>query len=97
MLTVVNTKIHGSMAKGVNIYELMHACWQENEYEPFSTAEIAMFFFLLLAGACQLPTVEDAFQVLDGACLPVYQGSQADIPHGSSQTERARFDYLHTR
>lgn len=81
------------MSKGVNIYELMHAFWQENEYEPFSTAEIV----LLLAGACKLPAVEDAIQVLDGTCLSVYQGSQADIPHGSSQTERARFDYLHAR
>lgn len=53
MLTVVNTKIHGSMAKGVNIYELMHAFWQENEYEPFSTAEIALFFFLLERANCR--------------------------------------------
>lgn len=52
MLTVVNTKIHQSMANGANIYELMHAFWQENEYEPFSTAEIALFFFLERAN-CQ--------------------------------------------
>lgn len=41
------------MAKGVNIYELMHAFWQENEYEPFSTAEIALFFFLLERANCR--------------------------------------------
>lgn len=53
MLTVVNTKIHGRMTKGVNIYELMHAFWQENEYEPFSTAEIALFYFLLERANCR--------------------------------------------
>lgn len=52
---------------------------------------------LLLAGACKLPTVEDAVQMLDGTCMPVYQGCQADIPLGSSQTESAGADYLHTR
>lgn len=41
------------MTKGVNIYELMHAFWQENEYEPFSTAEIALFFFLLERANCR--------------------------------------------
>lgn len=41
------------MANGVNIYELMHAFWQENEYEPFSTAEIALFFFLLERANCR--------------------------------------------
>lgn len=41
------------MSKGVNIYELMHAFWQENEYEPFSTAEIALFFFLLERANCR--------------------------------------------
>ena len=35
------------MANGVNIYELLHAFWEKNEYEPFSVSEIAMFFFLL--------------------------------------------------
>lgn len=35
------------MAKGVNIYELMQRFWRENEYEPFSTAAIAMYFFLI--------------------------------------------------
>lgn len=35
------------MANGVNIYELLHAFWEKNEYEPFSTSETAMFFFLL--------------------------------------------------
>ena len=53
MLTVINAKTYGSMAKGVNIYELMHAFWQENEYEPFSTAEIALFFFLLERANCR--------------------------------------------
>lgn len=41
------------MAKGVNIYELTHAFWEENEYEPFSTAEIALFFFLLERANCR--------------------------------------------
>lgn len=41
------------MTKGVNVYELMHAFWQENEYEPFSTAEIALFFFLLERANCR--------------------------------------------
>ena len=53
MLTVVTIKIYGSMTKGVNIYELMHAFWQENEYEPFATAEIALFFFLLERANCR--------------------------------------------
>lgn len=35
------------MTKGVNIYELMQRFWRENEYEPFSTAAIAMYFFLI--------------------------------------------------
>lgn len=35
------------MAKGVNIYELMRSFWQENDYETFSTSEIAMYFFLI--------------------------------------------------
>lgn len=35
------------MAKGVNIYELMQRFWRENEYEPFSTAAIALYFFLI--------------------------------------------------
>ena len=36
-----------TMPKGVNIYELMQRFWRENEYEPFSTAEIALYFFLI--------------------------------------------------
>lgn len=36
-----------TMSKGVNIYEIMQRFWRENEYEPFSTAEIAMYFFLI--------------------------------------------------
>lgn len=32
---------------GVNIYVLMHCFWKENDYTPFSTAEIALYFFLL--------------------------------------------------
>lgn len=35
------------MSKRVNIYELMQRFWRENEYEPFSTAEIALYFFLI--------------------------------------------------
>lgn len=35
------------MSKGVNIYEVMQRFWRENEYEPFSTAEIALYFFLI--------------------------------------------------
>lgn len=35
------------MFKGVNIYEIMQRFWRENEYEPFSTAEIALYFFLI--------------------------------------------------
>lgn len=35
------------MAKGANIYTLISAFWRENEYEPFSTAEIALYFFLI--------------------------------------------------
>lgn len=30
-----------------NLYILMQRFWQENEYEPFSTAEIALYFFLI--------------------------------------------------
>lgn len=35
------------MAKGANIYSLISSFWRENEYEPFSTAEIALYFFLI--------------------------------------------------
>lgn len=35
------------MSKGVNIYEVMQRFWRENEYEPFSTTEIALYFFLI--------------------------------------------------
>jgi len=35
------------MAKGVNIYSLISSFWRENTYEPFSTAEIALYFFLI--------------------------------------------------
>lgn len=35
------------MAKGANIYTLISAFWRENEYEPFSTAAIALYFFLI--------------------------------------------------
>jgi len=31
----------------VNLYILMQRFWQENEYEPFSTAAIALYFFLI--------------------------------------------------
>ena len=44
------TNIYASpaiMSKGVNIYEIMQRFWRENEYEPFSTAEIALYFFLI--------------------------------------------------
>ncbi len=33
--------------KPINLYLLMQRFWRENEYEPFSTAEIAMYFFLI--------------------------------------------------
>lgn len=35
------------MATGVNLYELMHEFWKENDYEPFPASAIALFFFLL--------------------------------------------------
>ena len=35
------------MATGVNLYELMHEFWKENEYEPFPASATALFFFLL--------------------------------------------------
>lgn len=35
------------MSNGVNIYEIMQRFWRENEYEPFSTAAIALYFFLI--------------------------------------------------
>lgn len=31
----------------VNLYILIQRFWRENEYEPFSTAEIALYFFLI--------------------------------------------------
>ncbi len=31
----------------VNLYILMQRFWRENEYEPFSTAAIALYFFLI--------------------------------------------------
>ncbi len=33
--------------KPINLYLLMQRFWRENEYDPFSTAEIAMYFFLI--------------------------------------------------
>lgn len=33
--------------KGVNLYALQRAFWRENEYEHFSMAEIAIYYFLL--------------------------------------------------
>lgn len=33
--------------KPVNLYLLMQRFWRENEYEPFSTAAIALYFFLI--------------------------------------------------
>lgn len=38
------------MTDKVKVYELITAFWRENDYEPFSTAEIALFFFLV--GKC---------------------------------------------
>lgn len=38
------------MTDKANVYELITAFWRENDYEPFSTAEIALFFFLV--GKC---------------------------------------------
>lgn len=35
------------MANGVNLYELMHEFWKENDYEPFPASATALFFFLL--------------------------------------------------
>lgn len=46
----VLTNIYASlaiMAKGANIYTLISAFWRENEYEPFSTAAVALYFFLI--------------------------------------------------
>ena len=31
----------------MNIYELLNRFWLENEYDPCSTTEIALYFFLL--------------------------------------------------
>lgn len=36
-----------SYNRPVNLYVLMQRFWRENEYEPFSTAEIALYFFLI--------------------------------------------------
>ena len=36
-----------SNIRHVNLYLLMQRFWRENEYEPFSTAAIAMYFFLI--------------------------------------------------
>lgn len=41
------------MSEGVNIYEIMQRFWRENEYEPFSTAEIALYFFLINRANCR--------------------------------------------
>lgn len=35
------------MSRSVNIYELMHEFWKENDYEPFPSSATALFFFLL--------------------------------------------------
>lgn len=35
------------MGTSVNLYELTHAFWKENRYEPFPLSAIALFFFLL--------------------------------------------------
>lgn len=60
------------MPKGVNIYELMQRFWRENEYEPFSTAEIALYFFLIdransrrwqMPFKCPSSTISSAIQV----------------------------------
>ena len=31
----------------MNLYELSNRFWQENEYEPFSVSEVALYFYLL--------------------------------------------------
>ena len=36
-----------STNRTVNLYLLMQRFWRENEYEAFSTAEIALYFFLI--------------------------------------------------
>lgn len=41
------------MSGGVNIYALMRGFWRENDYEPFSTAEIALFFLLVDKANCR--------------------------------------------
>lgn len=35
------------MSTGVNLYELLHGFWKENDYEPFPASATALFFFLL--------------------------------------------------
>lgn len=35
------------MSRSVNVYELMHEFWKENDYEPFPSSATALFFFLL--------------------------------------------------
>ena len=35
------------MRAAVNLYELTHEFWKENDYKPFSASAIALFFFLL--------------------------------------------------
>lgn len=56
----------------VNLYILMQRFWQENEYEPFSTAAIALYFFLIYRAnsrrwqmpfKCQTSVISTAIQV----------------------------------
>ena len=35
------------MSRNVNLYEIMHGFWKENDYEPFPSSATALFFFLL--------------------------------------------------
>ncbi len=58
--------------KAVNLYLLMQQFWRENEYEQFSTAEIAMYFFLIdranrrrwqMPFKCPTSAVSDAIKV----------------------------------
>lgn len=35
------------MSRSVNLYEIMHGFWKENDYEPFPASATALFFFLL--------------------------------------------------
>ena len=48
----------------MNIYELLNRFWLENEYDPCSATEIALYFFLL--NKANIRRWKMPFQVLNG-------------------------------